>query len=927
MNLNRNRATAVLLGLAAGIAVPPTWAQEIPEILVTARKQGAEKLMETPLAITAFDANAIEDRSINNMQDVANLTPGLSFFNPLGENLPTPVIRGIVPQDIFGENAAAVFVDGIYVSGREGLNFSQLDIERIEVLKGPQSATYGRNAFSGAINYVTKPPSDTFSAKFSGEVGNYDRRKVTGQVSGPILGDLLDHTLSGTVAMLYDDWDGSYDNTIAGGPDIGGYTYRTYMGKLRFQPTDRLDMNFSIYRSNDHVDEASVGGLLANCEPAMYLTSEDAAGDAPGQRMQNYCGEIPELKYLQDMLDPNSFPNPVALPNSVRRDGMPKNPFATGEQRDVVRSSFTTAWDTDAGTLTALTGYSYTQQSSVSDFERSSGDSIPFIYCSPSSNFNPPTCDDPQGWSRAPMGFIDREEGSRYEEWSQEIRFTSPREQRLRWLVGGYYFHLRQEDGQGNPIATRDLPGNYGPGGNIAIPPLAYPTYLAIGSYIFGQSFAPDGAFDPLNRKLGKETEKSWSLFAASDFDITDQLTMRVELRHSQNYKHDVGYRYAACGDPDTFPFNDQDPACGDDYFDLRVTAPIEAPEGSARFDSTTGRFGLQYKMENDWMAYTSIAYGEKPGGLSVAPGVEVVVPGGTSTVTLNNTFDPETMTAYEIGLKGYSMDRRIRFDLAMYFNDWRDIVLRQLTNTDPNTGQTFSQPRGLNVNAGDAHVLGWELQTDIAFTDDLTGRFTASYTDSQLKDARQDTYSLFPSFYTADPSCAPSVIQGMPVADQQAKADQCQAMSGDLAGNTQMRAPSWTASASLDYHHQLHGDWDWKTGIAANYISKIYTGNDNQSWVPPHYNVNFNIGAESARYSINFWIRNLLNNDKPLSAFRDIYWTNESDMAPTTPAGTGDVRNVANFDDFPPLRMSIAYPSLRTYGLTARVRFGGAEK
>ncbi|MCE7903619.1 MAG: hypothetical protein DYH20_13490 [Gammaproteobacteria bacterium PRO9] len=263
MKLHWNQAAGAMLGFAVVAAVQPVWAQEIPEIVVTARKQGEEKLMETPLAITAFDANAIENRNITNMQDVANLTPGLSFYNPLGENLPTPVIRGIVPQNIFGENAAAVFVDGVYVSGREGLNFSQLDIERIEVLKGPQSSTYGRNAFSGAINYVTKGPSDVFESKFEGEVGNRDRRKVSGQISGPILGELLGNTLTGRVAALYDDWDGSYDNTLAPQNDIGGYRYRSYMGKLRWLPADDLDVNFSIYRSNDEIDEAAVGGRAA----------------------------------------------------------------------------------------------------------------------------------------------------------------------------------------------------------------------------------------------------------------------------------------------------------------------------------------------------------------------------------------------------------------------------------------------------------------------------------------------------------------------------------------------------------------------------------------------------------------------------------------------------------------------------------------
>ena len=928
MKLHWNQAAGAMLGFAVVAAVQPVWAQEIPEIVVTARKQGEEKLMETPLAITAFDANAIENRNITNMQDVANLTPGLSFYNPLGENLPTPVIRGIVPQNIFGENAAAVFVDGVYVSGREGLNFSQLDIERIEVLKGPQSSTYGRNAFSGAINYVTKGPSDVFESKFEGEVGNRDRRKISGQVSGPILGELLGNTLTGRVAALYDDWDGSYDNTLAPQNDIGGYRYRSYMGKLRWLPSDDLDVNFSIYRSNDEIDEAGVGGLLVNCEPTLRLTKADVDGSS-GERLQNWCGKIPKLKYLQDMLDGSTFPNPTTIPGSVRRDGMPKNPLATGEDRDVVRSNLNIAWDTDVGTLTSLTGYSHTKQSSVSDFERSSGDTLPFIYCYPSSNFNPPTCESPYSWSRAPMGFIDREDGATYEEWSQEIRFTSPREQRLRWQVGTYYFHFTHDQRQGNPVATTQLPGDWGPGGNIAVGPVALPTTLAIGSYIFGQSLLADGAFDPLNRTRLYNNERSWSVFGSTDFDVTEKLTARAELRYTQDYKRSMDYTYATCVDPNTFPFGDDpaDPACGDDVWDLREVAPIDYPSGKARFNNTTGRLGLKYALDSGWMAYGSVAYGEKPGGVSVASQVDVVVDGVISQETIDNRFDPEKMTAYEIGLKGYTPDRRVRFDLAMYFNDWRDIVLRQLSDTNPMTGHKFTQPRALDANAGDAHVFGWEASADIGITENLSGRLTVGYTDAELKKARQDTYALFPTFYTTLPQCAPAAIQGLPVADQAAVAGQCKELSGDVAGNTQMRQPRWTASSSLDYTHQFIGDWDIRAGVAANYISKMYMGNDNQNWVPPHTNVNLNIGVESARYTISLWMRNVFNNDEPLSAFRDIYWTNDADMAAIVPAGTGTIRNVSTFDDFPPLRMSIAYPNLRTYGLTARVRFGGAEK
>ena len=264
---------------------------------------------------------------------------------------------------------------------------------------------------------------------------------------------------------------------------------------------------------------------------------------------------------------------------------------------------------------------------------------------------------------------------------------------------------------------------------------------------------------------------------------------------------------------------------------------------------------------------------------------------------------------------------------MAVFFNDWRDIVLRQLTMTDPVTGLQFRQPQGLNVNSGDAHVFGWELTADIGLTESLTGRLTAGYTNSQIKNGRLDTLALFPSFYTTDPSCAPAAIQALPAASQDAVAAQCRGMSGEVSGNTQMRQPEWTASASLDYRHQLVGDWDLTSSISGNYISKMFMGNENQNVVPARTNVNFNLGVESPRYTVVFWVRNLFENNEPISAFRDIFWANDADLYATVPPGTGTIRDVSTFDDFPPMRMTITYPTLRTFGLDARIRFGGAEK
>ena len=216
--------TAVsLLGGATG-ALAQSQADSLDEIVVTARKT-EERLIDVPLAITAISERAIEQRGIRNLDDVAANTPGLTFSNVIGEFLPAPVIRGVAPIDILGENNTSIFIDGIYVSAREGLNFSQLDLERIEVVKGPQAAMYGRNSFSGTINFITTKPTDEFKGKTEVTFGNDGRLLASVSASGP----LVEGVLKARAAVLYDNFDGSYHRQwpVRGpAPDIAVYLYK-----------------------------------------------------------------------------------------------------------------------------------------------------------------------------------------------------------------------------------------------------------------------------------------------------------------------------------------------------------------------------------------------------------------------------------------------------------------------------------------------------------------------------------------------------------------------------------------------------------------------------------------------------------------------------------------------------------------------------
>ncbi len=853
------------------------------EITVTARKT-EESLKDVPLSITAFDSGMIQAAGIKNLQDVADLTPGLTFFNPFGENLPVPIIRGVAQTDIFGETNAAIFVDGIYVAGREGLNFSQLDVERIEVVKGPQSAQYGRTAFAGAINYITKRPAHEFESKVILNQGNDNRQSASLMLSGPLLGDKL----RGRVAGLYDKWDGSYRNTDHPETGIGGRVFRTFQASLVWEPTDTLEVYGSIYTSNDEIDDAPVYGILANCENVPVDPANPTDPPFPsGVRLQNFCGEIPTL---QNAASPG--------PGLVSKDSMPKIERALGEDRDLFRANLRIDWDVSFGTFTSLTGYTSTVQQSLSDFGHL-GDHTPFLYCNAAtplfSNF-PSPCTGPAN-QRFFTGILNENTKQKTTEISQEIRFASPRENRFRYQLGAYGYSSNfdgRNGGDGGIIAS--LPH---PGGNIALPPMAAPATIAIGNAIFYCTFTDDGCRDPLQRQFTKTEVDSWSVFGDMDFDFTDRLEGRFELRYSEQTEKATDFYYALCK-----PFPGGNPACGDDWYDLRVVDPVphdpanpdaSTNSGSADFSAVTGRLGLNYRLNDEWMVYGSVANGTKPGGIQIRT-PNVITGGGSVPQLVVHTFDPENIISYELGLKGATSDGRVSVDTALFFLDWTDIVLRQLTEESP-SGQKFEQPQAFNVNAGSAEVWGFEMTANIAFTDNLNGRFTVNWNDAQLVDAAQDTFEKFPTF----------------------------APDGDVSGNKLLRQPEWTSSVSLDYQRPVWRDWDGFARVDTNYQDKIFLGNDNQSWVPPRFVTNLNFGVESDRVTLNFWVRNLFNDDKPVAAFRDIFWSNTDNIFPPF-VDPGPLPN-PGFDKFPPLRYTATYPALRTMGVTLQVRFGGLAR
>ena len=221
-------------GMTAGSKEP---AYSLEEIVVTSRKR-EERLQDVPDSISAFTSSAIENANIKSVADVTSLVPNLSIVQTQQPGVDFLVIRGI-GQARNQDPPVAVVIDGVQMTNAYALTQELIDIERIEVLKGPQGALYGRNAIGGAINIVTKKPGNELEGKIVGGVGNGGHWEAKGVLSGPIIKDKLFLRVAGS----YEDFNGLINNVYLN-HKVDFMTNRAFRGRLLFLPTDKLTLDF-----------------------------------------------------------------------------------------------------------------------------------------------------------------------------------------------------------------------------------------------------------------------------------------------------------------------------------------------------------------------------------------------------------------------------------------------------------------------------------------------------------------------------------------------------------------------------------------------------------------------------------------------------------------------------------------------------------
>ncbi|MGE5500724.1 MAG: TonB-dependent receptor [Ignavibacteriales bacterium] len=265
-------ASVSSLAIQAGVA----HAQEVQEVVVTAQKR-EERLQDVPVAVSALTSQQIEASGVTNSRDLMQITPGLVVTQ--GSIVTQPQIRGVGaratgPGD---EGSVPIYVDGVYQSAQTNALFEFNNIERIEVLKGPQGTLFGRNAQGGAINVITARPTQDFRFKASASYARFEERKGDLLISGGLM-----ENLAGSLA-IHASADGGFVKDIARHEEIGRADTTNLRGKLLWTPTDRAEvevigfygqMNDGSYQSNHPLDGNTTGRLVGGVvNPTVIVAS------------------------------------------------------------------------------------------------------------------------------------------------------------------------------------------------------------------------------------------------------------------------------------------------------------------------------------------------------------------------------------------------------------------------------------------------------------------------------------------------------------------------------------------------------------------------------------------------------------------------------------------------------------------------------
>jgi iron complex outermembrane receptor protein len=677
------RRTALFIALAgSALTAIPAVAQEngltLEEVIVTATKRETS-LMDTGISITAFSSEKLQEFGIDDLNDLSVNTPGMSITS--AERI---TIRGVgIDSLALGIDAAVgTYVDGYFTNGIGPYTVNNFfDVERIEVLRGPQGTLYGRNTAAGAVNIISKKPKHEFEGEANVEVGNVGYSVFQGMLNIP-LGDRFAWRMSASQINR-----GALQENDAG-PDVDKLDNTYFDTTLRADWTDtwQTDLRVLTY-SRD-------GRPSSRYQLAPYDTETRVY---PGATTINHT-----WNWDQE--------NPAVLDESKTSQD-----FANTLDEDytnVILTNIFTVGDID---IKYIGGYG--------DFRRESSGDVDWSSSNNSSSVNNIISDSNQ--------------------WTHELQFISNFEGKFNFIAGLYYFNQDAElyydfANAVDPIYSTSLNWDtefvtlalanfetFGPRFPIVTLPGA-----AMSEFVLGGFRYPDYVGDPKNRVFWFDTDldvNSYAGYGQIDYDFTDKLKLTVGGRYTFDKKKGsevvwaMAPLYEAFGALIPLPDNlygviesETHKAIGNS-----IAYPInrgDVASDSMDWDKVSGMVRLDYTLDSGGLVYGSISTGYRAGGFNLgtlAPGVD--------------SFDEETITSYELGYKGSVANDSLLLELAAYYYDYDDLQVNQ-SFVDPDTGASGTE----YTNAASADVKGLEAQFTWLVSDSF--RFSGSYAYNNAK-------------------------------------------------------------------------------------------------------------------------------------------------------------------------------------------------
>ena len=732
------------LATAADAAAAGASAGTLEEVVVTANKLNAENVLDAPAAIQAISGDTLQREGASGIMSIAGEVPGLSVQD-LGPGDKKYVIRGI---NSTGDSTTGVYYGEAVISGTNGddgggfqPDIRLYDLQRVEVLRGPQGTLYGASSMSGTIRFIPKEPdmkdlggyltlerSETQHAS-----GNYN---FNGAINLPIVSDQLALRLVGW--KLYDS--GYIDqtrvgvgvtaNNTSGTPTpvqplgfLGGVNWDDVGGGraiLRYQPTDNLtiDANFT--------SQTETSGGSSRYTPAGVTAFNG--------------GPIPPIQGC-DLCNTDVTQSPWS--DNIKVFGL------------------TASYKTTAGTLTATTN----------QFNRSTGftfDSTPILV-----SFNVPV---PAETFEPRVRKVN----------SSEIRFASALDSPVNFVVGGYREHETQD------LAVQVITTG---GNGLATGPFSTSTandaldFPGVGNTFFGRT--------------DHREDTQYAGFGEATWKITDRWTAIAGVRYFTETLNGVQTQ--------THPFGG--------FPGAPNLVPIYDPKST--FNKVTWKGNLSYKFNEGLLAYGTVSTGFRGGGLNAVSEPFEPIP---------SAFAPDTLTNYELGIKGQLFGGLFDYQLDGYLIDWNNIQI-QLTTAD---GAFVYQG-----NAGKARVKGVEFELAAHPFEYLTGSFAGSWQDAKL------TEGATPAQKTLNPTLG---------------------VSGDAIPNV----PKFQYSFNLNYTRPIQGDWQGVVAADLTHrgaMNAYFASNPFNLPLASYTLVGLRLGLINGPWSVTAFARNLTDKRAQVSA------------------------------------------------------------